>query len=96
MEQVLTKVRLLQYRKAMNLLCSPGLARQPLEEVLAKLQDLHPPEPIVPNPPQCPPLDHFTASTFDFITGRWLAAELNKYELLRLAQHWHKINGAGI
>ena len=70
--------------QATNLLLSPGLAWQPLEEVISKLQDLHLLEPIVPTPPQCPPLEHFTASTFDLSQADGL---LNKYTLLLLAQH---------
>ena len=34
----------------------------------------YPPEPIVPTPR--PALEHFTASTFDFITGGWFAKQI--------------------
>ena len=78
MEQVLEKTRLLQYSKAMNLLRSPVLARQPLEVILQILQTIHPPEPAQDLTHACPPDEDgvFNSSTFDFITGAWFARQI--------------------
>ena len=46
----------------MNLLRSPGPTLQPLEEMVTRPAS---PRAYQPTSPQCPPLEHFTASTFD-------------------------------
>ena len=48
--QDLSKVRLLHYKKTINLLRSPGLARRPRDEVIASLKAQRPAEPTVPMP----------------------------------------------
>ena len=69
----------------MNLLRSPGLAQPPLEEVVSKLQDLHPPEPIVPTPPNT--LLWSTSLRLPLLILSQEDGLLNKYVLLLLAQH---------
>ena len=78
LQQVLEKTRLLQYSKAMNLLRSPGLARQPLDVILQILAGLHPAESEQDLSQARPPDEDgaFNSSTFDFITGAWFARQI--------------------
>ena len=82
MEQVLTKVRLLQYSKAKNLLRSPGLARQPLEEVVSKLKI-----PQSQSSPLQPNALLWSTSLLPLLILSQEDGSLNKYILLLLAQH---------
>ena len=77
-EQALDKARQLLYSKAMNLLRSPGLARQPLDDILDTMQQLHPAEPVFATQELRPPDEDgvFTPSTFNFITGEWFARQI--------------------
>ena len=63
----------------MNLLRSPGLARQSLEEIVDTLQVLHQKENQLDLDQQLPPDDEgsFYASRFDFITGKWFSRQIS-------------------
>ena len=64
----------LKYSKAMNLLRSPGLAPQSLEEIVETLQALHPQEDQLDLTRNFPLTRN--ASTFAFITGKWFSCQI--------------------
>ena len=76
--QVLERARQLQYSKAMNLLRSPGLARQSLEEIAETLQALHPQEGQLDLDQTLSPDEggSLNASTVAFITGKWFSRQI--------------------
>ena len=88
--QVLERARQLQYSKAMNLLRSPGLARQSLEEIVETLQALHPHEDQLDLDQQLPPdaEGSFNASTFDFITGKWFSRQIRSSSKGTAVDQW--------
>ena len=82
------QARKLNLSKAMHLLRSPGLATGDPDEILDRLQALHPSETInmdhLPPPGETQP----GKGTFDFITGEWLLRFLNKARAGTAVDQW--------
>ena len=87
---VLERTRLLQYSRAMNLMRSPGLATDGHQSVQAQLQALHrhPPEETNGLFHDSPPGRAVSATTFDFINGPWLAAQIRKSSSGTAVDQW--------
>jgi hypothetical protein len=72
----------------MNLLRSPGLANQTLEDITAELQRLHPSEDKINMDEMRQPGKPLTANNFEFITGTWFARQIRKSSAGTAVDQW--------